>query len=302
MPIPLMPSITDLPVAEFKDKSVAFKVLEEKLGEIHDPNGDGNCGYYALFQALKVLERNLAGQKFPGNAANKTTAKRTRKQLLKYGKDNCNHFVRHHDDSTPPNIIQLIPEGHMHLFGLHEPNLRSKQEQIDAFMEAVGNSIYTKEFDHQPPGNIDNEFWMEASLTFPLIAKKYRINITLYNLDAVMTSYCYHHDNRVVTWSNSGFCKPVDKSCEFILENGHFSLIKATGNEVPTIDPGNLIFLEEIAQSNRNKARSDDVVNLTNKDEDECEVDSTGEPLEIMPQKKNENSIQKKKKEVAKTC
>ncbi len=236
------------------------------------------------------------GEKFPGTAANKTTAKRTRKKLLKYGKENCNHFVRHHDDSTPPNIIQIIPEGHMHRFGLHEPKLCSKQEQIDAFMEAVGNSIYTKEFEYQPPGNMDKKFYMEASLTFPLIAYKYKINMTLYNLDAVMTSYCYRHDNRVVAWSNTGFCKPVEKSCKFILENGHFFLIMATGNEEPTIDPGNLIFLEELVQSNRSKARNNDVVNLTDIDEDKCKVDSTGELLEIMPQKKTKIQLKRKRR------
>ncbi len=290
-----MPSITDLPVAEFKDKSVAFKFLEEKLGEIINPKGDGNCGYYALFLALQHLNSNLISEKLYVYAANKSTAKAKRKQLLKYGIDNCNHFVRHHDDSTPPNIIQLIPEGHMHLFGLHEPNLRSEQDRVDVFMKAIGDSIYTEEFDHQPPGNIDKKFYMEASLTFPLLAYKYKINITLYNLDAMMTSYCYHHDNRVVTWSNAGFCKPVDKSCEFILQSGHFYFIKGTGNEVPVIDPGNLMFLEEIAQSNRSKARDDDIINLTDKDEEKCEVDSTGEPLEIMPQKKKRKFNPKEK-------
>ena len=61
MPIPSMPSITDLPVSEFKYKSVAFKFLEENLGELFNPKGDGNCGYYALFEALKVLGTNLVG-------------------------------------------------------------------------------------------------------------------------------------------------------------------------------------------------------------------------------------------------
>ncbi len=124
MLIPSMPSITDTPVAEFQTKSAAFKVLEKNLGEIYDPKQDGNCGYYCLFEALKLLKKYLEGKKLYGYATNKSTAKTKRLELLAFGKKNCNHFVHHNDDSTPPNIIQLIAEGHMHLFGLHEPNLR----------------------------------------------------------------------------------------------------------------------------------------------------------------------------------
>ncbi len=58
MSVPEMPSITDLPIQELKKADVAFKVLRENLGEIHDPKGDGNCGYYAIFEAFTFLGKD----------------------------------------------------------------------------------------------------------------------------------------------------------------------------------------------------------------------------------------------------
>ncbi len=52
MYIPSMPSITDLPKEELRNPTAAFKVLEENLGEIVNPDGDGNYGYYSIFEAL----------------------------------------------------------------------------------------------------------------------------------------------------------------------------------------------------------------------------------------------------------
>ncbi len=45
MTIPEMPSITDQPIQELRKRDVAFKVLKENLGDIFNPEGDGNCGY-----------------------------------------------------------------------------------------------------------------------------------------------------------------------------------------------------------------------------------------------------------------
>ncbi len=58
-----MPPITDLPRKELKNSKVAFKVLEENLGEIYDPKGDGNCGYYAMFEAFEFLGKDQDGKK-----------------------------------------------------------------------------------------------------------------------------------------------------------------------------------------------------------------------------------------------
>ncbi len=66
MNIPQMPSITDLPIQELRNADVAFKVLEENLGEIHNPKGDGNCGYYAIFEAFAFLGKTkLARNSLP---------------------------------------------------------------------------------------------------------------------------------------------------------------------------------------------------------------------------------------------
>ncbi len=59
---PLMPSITNLPRKEFRNSEVAFKVLEQSLGEIYDPDGDGNCRYYAIFETFSFLGKDLAGK------------------------------------------------------------------------------------------------------------------------------------------------------------------------------------------------------------------------------------------------
>ncbi len=62
-------------------------------------------------------------------------------------------------------------------------------------MTHVGNSIYTKEFDDTTEGGIANKFHFEANRTFPLIACKYKVNITLYNPDSIDTHYFYHHND-----------------------------------------------------------------------------------------------------------
>ena len=58
MHIPSMPSITDLPQQELRNSKVAFKVLQENLGEIAKVDGDGNCGYYATFEAFTFLGKD----------------------------------------------------------------------------------------------------------------------------------------------------------------------------------------------------------------------------------------------------
>ncbi len=65
---------------------------------------------------------------------------------------NVDSFVHHHDATVPPKVVQLLPEGHSHLFGLNAPNLKTRQDRIDAFMATIGNSVYTKEFDNNRTG------------------------------------------------------------------------------------------------------------------------------------------------------
>ncbi len=63
MPPPFMPSLTDLLQKELRNIDVALKVFGENFGKIHDRKGDGNCGYYTLFQAFKFMGKNLMGKK-----------------------------------------------------------------------------------------------------------------------------------------------------------------------------------------------------------------------------------------------
>ncbi len=90
-------------------------------------------------------------------------------ELLDFGINNITHFVWHHDDSVPPTLVQRLPEGHSHSFGLQSPNLVTDQDKIKAFMKTIGSSVYTKEFDNQDEDKIDKKFYSEASSTFPLL-------------------------------------------------------------------------------------------------------------------------------------
>ncbi len=189
MPIPSMPSITDLPRKELRNSEVAFKVLGENLGEIVNPDGDGNCGYYAMFEAFTFLGKARDGKKLHTYSQKYSIARAKRIELVKFGKKNVDHFVRHPDATVPPKLVLLMDEGHSHLFGLHISNLKTKQDRIDAFMATIGNSVYTEEFDNQDKSNMDDDYYLEASSTCPLIAYKFNINFTVYNVDAAMTSY-----------------------------------------------------------------------------------------------------------------
>ncbi len=90
---------------------------------------------------------------------------------------------------------------------------------------------------------------LEASSTFPLIDYKWKINITLYNANAAMTNY--HHVNKVCSWCNNGFCKHVDQSCIFLLHCRHYQFIEGCKMEVPTIDPGEILFCKETHSKKR---------------------------------------------------
>ncbi len=118
-------------------------------------------------------------------------------ELVKFGKKNVDHFVHHHDCTVPPKLVQLLPEGHSHIFGLNAPNLRTKKDMIDAFMATIGNFVYTDEFDNQNRTRMKDKWYLEASSTCPLIAYKFNINFTVYNVDAAMTNYFYHYNDQI---------------------------------------------------------------------------------------------------------
>ncbi len=102
------------------------------------------------------------------------------------------HFVCHHDNTVPPKLVQLLPKGHSHNFDLNTPNLKTKQDRIDAFMETIRNSIYTVEFNNQDRTRMDQKWYLEALSNCPLFAYKFNLNFTVYSVDAGMTSYFYH--------------------------------------------------------------------------------------------------------------
>ncbi len=127
MNIPQMPSIIDLPIQELRNADVAFKVLEENSGEIFNPEGDGNCGYYVGFEAFAVLGKDRAGKKLYTYQPKYFIARQKQMELFKFGKKNVDHFVCHPDATVSPKLVQILPEGHSHIFGLNAPNLKTKR-------------------------------------------------------------------------------------------------------------------------------------------------------------------------------
>ncbi len=149
-----MPSITDSPSWEFRSPEVAFKLFEENLGQIHDQKGDGNSLYYVIFEAFQFLGKDQACKKLFTYKQNYPIVRIKRMELIRFGKTKVDHFVCHPDAFVSIKLVQLLPERHSHLFGLNAPNLNTKHDRNDAFMETTGNSVYTEEFDNT--ANISN--------------------------------------------------------------------------------------------------------------------------------------------------
>ncbi len=107
MPVPLMPSLMDLPIEELKKEGAALQVIADQLGEIKDNKGEGNCGYYAVAIGLKHLKKNLAGKTIPKSTytQNKKAALAMRKNLLQYRKQNAHHIICNDNNTSPIFIL-----------------------------------------------------------------------------------------------------------------------------------------------------------------------------------------------------
>ncbi len=105
------------------------------------PDGDGNYGYYAIFEAFKYLGKDLDGKKH-FTFKQRYLIARQNMELVKFGNKNVNHFVCHYDDTVSPKLVQLLPEGHSHIFGLNCSNLKTKHNRNDKFMEMIRICLY----------------------------------------------------------------------------------------------------------------------------------------------------------------
>ena len=173
MPVPLMPSLTDLPIEELKKEGAALQVIADQLGEIKDNKGEGNCGYYAVAIGLKHLKKNLAGNTIPKSTytQNKKAALAMRKNLLQYGKQNAHHIICNGNNTSPIFILfRADNKGCSHLYNFR--NYPTEEDRERAFMDYVGSSIYTEDFDDTNEDGIDIDFYLEANRTLPLIASK----------------------------------------------------------------------------------------------------------------------------------
>ena len=305
MPVPVMPSLTDLPIEELEKEGVALQVITEKLGEIKDNQGEGNCGYYAVAIGLRDLNKNLAGKTIPKTATtqNKKAALAMRKRLLAYGKQNAHHIIRNDKNTTPIFILfREDSRGHSHLYNFY--NYPTEEEREKAFMDYVGNSIFTDDFEDIKEEGIGIEFYMEANGTLPLIASKYNVNFTLYDIGSISTTYFYHHDSRVCVWRSKGLCRPVADSIALVLEDQHYQTIllsAQTRKEMeisPEVDRGPLI-LDDPVDNDRARAEVESVIDddeSTSKNSDK--VGNSDDPsdvsMEKMPKPKDRKFKEKK--------
>ena len=142
---------------------------------------------------------------------------------------------------------------------------------------------------------MDEVFYLAASSTCPFVAYKFNINFTVYNVDAAVMSYFYHHNDQIFSWINDGFCKPVENSGVLLLQANHYWCIKAKGMEVPTIDPGNHI------KAHKAKFKVENVnaleMNSDNSDDD-SEKDSEGNYRETMTNKTSHKFVAEEKQKI----
>ncbi len=133
------------------------------LGKIVIPDGDGNCRYYAILEAFSFLGKVLANKNL--SLVSKDTQLQEQEEWNLSIWEKLDYFVCRHDITVPPKLVQHLPEGHAHIFGLNAPNLRTKQDRIDVFMVTIGNSVYTEEFDNQDRTNMKQKWYLKA--TYP---------------------------------------------------------------------------------------------------------------------------------------
>ncbi len=274
---------------------VALKVFEDNFGKIHDPNGDGNCGYYVLFKAFKFMDKKFMGKNLAKKivycAQNPKAARAKRIELLEFGKNEAKNFVWDPDKSVKPKLILILPDSHSHIFGMHSPNLVTEQDKIDAFMATIGNSVYIKEYDDHIGEQLPDDSCLEASSMLPLVCYKWKINITLYIVDSAMTNYYYHHKGTIYLWYNDRYCKPIDKSCILYLHDKHYCFIEGREMEVPTIDPGEMLYCEDTRWEGFDTTQVD-AIQVNEDDEKESDKDSEGNSMEKMPKKKSGSLFQ----------
>ncbi len=224
-------------------------------------------------------------QKIVYCAQNPKAARAKRIELLEFGKNEAKNFVRDPDKSVKPKLILILPDSHSHIFGMHSPNLVTEQDKIDAFMATIGNSVYIKEYDDHIGEQLPDDSYLEASSTLPLVCYKWKINITLYIVDSAMTNYYYHHKGTIYLWYNDRYCKPIDKSCILYLHDKHYCFIEGRETEVPTIDPGEMLYCEDTRQEGFDTTQVD-AIQVNDDVEKESDKDSEGNSMEKMPKKK----------------
>ena len=294
-----MPSLTDLSIEELKTDGAALEVIKTHLGELKDNKAKGNCGYYAIGIGLQQLKIDVHGKKIPGYAfaRNKACAKQLREALLDYGQTNAHYFMCH-KELTSPNINVLWDSGHTAL--LNSRNYETHEHRQRIFMGIVGNSILSDDFDDSKDEGIDQEFYLKAYETFPLIASKFKVNITLYDLDKILTSYCYYHDGRVYVWRVEGLYKPVENSAVLTLKSFHFQTLiqdvelRRKMEVTPKIEPGEYLDPERC----RKEVGPVYLVELSSDEEVvKDSVDSSSDiSVEKIPKKKNRKYDEKKEK------
>ncbi len=109
---------------------------------------------------------------------------------MKFGTKNGNHFVYHYENTLPSNIVQFLPNGHSHIFGLHGLNNNISQGRINQFMKTIENIIFIEEFDNHVEAKMDQDFIWRPQVLFLTLLK-----ITLNKVDSKKGKYYSHHED-----------------------------------------------------------------------------------------------------------
>lgn len=131
----------------------------DAIGEVHNVEGDGNCGFYCLLLALAVLQAT-------GAIRTHRHMPKTQLELRKSLSGAAGNLK--HDDFAGASKIIFSRELD------HDSRLKEWDDSFgNVYSEAADYS--SEEFMHE-----NSQHWMEATTLLPIFARQYRVRVVLY--------------------------------------------------------------------------------------------------------------------------
>ncbi len=185
-----------------------------KIGRIIiDLPGDGNYGYFAIF-IFKILKNNFEARNLANLLVTSWQQEESRSNWLSLAKAIATTIyatmtITPKQKSFNSKLIVI----HIYFIFIDQTTVPNRIELIQLWIQL--ETVLWQETN-----------WMEASFTFHVIDYKFKISITLYNLDTAMASNFYFHESRCMhLWSNDGLCSIVGNGCVMILQGGNFQVM-----------------------------------------------------------------------------